>query len=246
MGLLSTLLLASLASSLVTSSALPLETRQGKASNVIDHNDVKSFPQTVPGDQLGVVYVAYQPTLKVVDRGCVPFPAVDKDGKVSGGLSATGIRNGGCSKSLGQIYVRSFMKDGYLILLYTWYFPKNNPVLNRGHRHDWQGAAVVLENPNSTDAKNVKAVCTSDSGRWTCSRRDFRLTHTSPRILYDKNGPSLFKTVLTKKKGGKQPLIAWDCLPQVARDAISNANWDSSFPPITDAYFPGTIAKIIW
>lgn len=45
----------------------------------IDSDKVVVFNQTVPSGTTGEVYLAYQPDLYVVN-GCVPFPAVDKNG----------------------------------------------------------------------------------------------------------------------------------------------------------------------
>ena len=46
---------------------------------VIDHDAVVGFPETVPDDNTGRLYLKYKPYLKVVN-GCVPFPAVDAEG----------------------------------------------------------------------------------------------------------------------------------------------------------------------
>ena len=50
---------------------------------------------------------AWQPILHVRWTSCVPFPAVDKDGAVTGGLKPTGPDDGNCDKSIGQCYVRA-------------------------------------------------------------------------------------------------------------------------------------------
>ena len=54
--------------------AFPLENRA-----VINSDAVVGFPQTVPSDTLGSLYLKYKPYLYVAN-GCVPFPAVDKSG----------------------------------------------------------------------------------------------------------------------------------------------------------------------
>lgn len=45
----------------------------------IDSDEIVGFPQSVPNNITGEVYLAYQPYLDVVN-GCVPFPAVDAEG----------------------------------------------------------------------------------------------------------------------------------------------------------------------
>ena len=61
---------------------------------VIAHDAVVGFPETVPDDNLGRIYLKYKPYLKVVN-GCVPFPAVDAEGNTryaSGPTQSYGIR----------------------------------------------------------------------------------------------------------------------------------------------------------
>lgn len=45
----------------------------------IASDEIVGFPETVPNDALGALYLKYKPFLKVVN-GCVPFPAVDAEG----------------------------------------------------------------------------------------------------------------------------------------------------------------------
>jgi hypothetical protein len=73
---------------------------EADAPQVINHDEVRGFP-----DSTSEFLKTYQPYLKV-DSGCVPFPAVDAAGNVSGGLKPSGFASDGCSKNLGQIYVR--------------------------------------------------------------------------------------------------------------------------------------------
>lgn len=54
--------------------AAPVEAR-----DVIDHDAVVGFDETVPATTEGSLMLAFKPLLKVVN-GCVPFPAVDADG----------------------------------------------------------------------------------------------------------------------------------------------------------------------
>lgn len=45
------------------------------------HNKVKPFPQSVPDNWLGQMYLKHKPYLAVLS-GCLPFPAVDPQGNV--------------------------------------------------------------------------------------------------------------------------------------------------------------------
>ena len=77
---------------------------------MIDHDQVQPI---YTGASALEMY--YQPLLYVTDQGCLPFPAVDAAGDVSGGLAASGSPNGGCTSSIG------------------------------GHRYEWEGIIVWLQ-----------------------------------------------------------------------------------------------------
>lgn len=68
-------LIALALSNLPVIAALPGLARRGAISS----DKVVGFNQTVPSGTTGEVYLAYQPDLYVIN-GCVPFPAVDKNG----------------------------------------------------------------------------------------------------------------------------------------------------------------------
>lgn len=58
----------------VSAAAVPLVRR-----GTVDSDQIVGFPDTVPSDMTGQVYMAYQPLLSV-ENGCVPFPGVDAEG----------------------------------------------------------------------------------------------------------------------------------------------------------------------
>lgn len=114
-------------------SASPLVTREER----IPHKDVVPLDEALVGGAYGKAYKKFQPYL-TVSTGCVPFPAVDKDGRLryaivtrliydlcteifcSNGLKKGGTHNGQCSESKGQIYTRGLKHDGKYALMYTW------------------------------------------------------------------------------------------------------------------------------
>ncbi|KAF9884241.1 hypothetical protein FE257_001973 [Aspergillus nanangensis] len=203
---------------------------------VIDHDKVVGFPETVPSGTSGDVYLAYQPLLHVVN-GCVPFPAVDADGNTSGGLQTTGSPSGDCDSSPGQIYVRGGMSGDNYALMYSWYWPKDNPSQDLGHRHDWEGVVVWLADSTSTSADNILAVCPSAHGGWDCSTDDYTLEGTQPLIKYFSIWPVNHQLGLTSTVGGSQPLIAWESLPSAAQTALQNTDFGSATVPFKDATF---------
>ncbi|CAG8958334.1 hypothetical protein HYFRA_00000691 [Hymenoscyphus fraxineus] len=238
MAVLSTLLqfsIALLASTIV--SAIPVEPR-----GVIGHDDVAGFPQTIPGGTTGAVYRAYQPFLKV-NNGCVPFPAVNSKGDTSGGLKPSGLSNGGCSKSTGQVYVRQGGANGRTALMYSWYFPKDSPSTELGHRHDWESVVVWLSSSTATNKENILAVCPSAHGGFTCAKSGYNLSGTSPLIKYESVWPVNHALGLSTVRGGQQPLVAWDSLPAAARTSLNNANFGDANVPFKDSNFNSNLGK---
>lgn len=66
-------------------SGSPLERR-----NVINHDAVVGFAETVPSGTAGSLYLKYKPFLKVFN-GCVPFPAVDANGNTGYAANTPGL-----------------------------------------------------------------------------------------------------------------------------------------------------------
>ena len=69
-----TALVAFLALAAQTTLASPLTPR-----GTIPHDQVQPFPEAVTAGVSGQLYLRHKPYLRV-DSGCVPFPAVDKNG----------------------------------------------------------------------------------------------------------------------------------------------------------------------
>lgn len=95
---------------------------------------------------------------------CYPSPAVSSDGKMDGGLKATGDMTGECREKEqldnSNTYYRkaSIKKDEveYSVHMYALYFKKDQwaPVspVGAGHRHDWEFALVWTKNGDLTHA----------------------------------------------------------------------------------------------
>ncbi|RJE18417.1 NPP1 domain protein [Aspergillus sclerotialis] len=207
----------------------------------IDSDKVIGFNTTVPEGVTGDIYQAYQPHLYVMN-GCVPFPAVDAAGNTNAGLKPTGPPSGDCKISTGQIYVRGARARSKYALMYSWYMPKDSPSTELGHRHDWEGVIVWLPDSTSISAENILAVCPSAHGGWDCSTDGFTLSGTSPLIKYFSVWPLDHQLGLTSTKGGMQPLVAWESLPDAARRAIEKTDFGSATPPFKDSVFEGNLA----
>ncbi|CAG8297389.1 unnamed protein product [Penicillium salamii] len=208
----------------------------------VDSDKLVGLPQTLPSGATGDLYLAYQPHLKVVN-GCVPFPAVDADGNTNAGLNPTGSSNGGCSSSTGQIYVRSGASGDHYAVMYSWYFPKDEPSTGIGHRHDWEGVIVWLSDSSSTAASNVLAVCPSAHGGWDCSTSDFTLDGTSPLIKYESIWPVDHSLGLTTTVGGTQPMVAWESLSSAVQNALDTTDFVKANVPFNENNWASNLAK---
>ncbi|RFU25515.1 hypothetical protein B7463_g10821, partial [Scytalidium lignicola] len=220
---------------LVTVNATPLQRR-----GTISSDDIVGFPETVPSGTVGQIYETYQPYLDVVN-GCVPFSAVDSQGNTNAGLKPTGASNGDCNSNTGQIYVRGATYGSNYGLMYSWYFPKDEPSDGLGHRHDWEGVIVWLSSSTGTSASNILAVCPSAHGDWDCTT-SFSLSGTGPLIKYQSVWPVDHSCGITSTVGGQQPLIAWESLPAVAQTALENTDFGAAIVPFIDAHFQTNLA----
>ncbi|RAL64760.1 hypothetical protein DID88_001791 [Monilinia fructigena] len=189
---------------------------QMESRAAIASNAVVGFAQAVPSGTVGDVYLAYKPYLK---------------------------SHGHCSSSPGQVYVRGAQSGSHYAVMYSWYFPKDEPSTGIGHRHDWEGVIVWLKSGSATDASNIVAVCPSAHGKWDCSTNGYSLSGTSPLIKYESVWPLDHSAGLTNEVGGQQPLIAWESLTDAARTALTNTDFGAANVPFKDANFDNNLGK---
>ncbi|KAE8877132.1 hypothetical protein PF005_g27983 [Phytophthora fragariae] len=203
---------------------------------VIPHDQVQPFPQPKPVTDVQKATLKYQPRLKIED-GCHPYPAVQADGAISGGLEWSGPMDGECEGSpLGsQVYARStWVKDKYAIM-YGWYFPKARaplilPLTLRifGHRNGWEYAIVWLDNP-TPDNSTILGVSLSAAVGWSKESppKEKYLDGDNLKVAYYYNhivGGTAVK--YTEEVGEFQDVITWDQLPKLPRDLLNNTDWD--------------------
>ncbi|KAH8655334.1 necrosis inducing protein [Xylariales sp. PMI_506] len=211
----------------------------------IAHDAVVAFAETVPDTVIGDLMLKWKPYLYVVD-GCVPFPAVDAEGNTSGGLKPTGSPSGSCSSSTGQIYSRAESYNNAFAIMYSWYFPKDEPswleaLVGIGHRYDWEGIVVWLSD-DTADA-TLLGVAASYHGDYVTST-DPSLSSDHPLIKYYTAYDILDHSCgFTDTVGGMQPLIAWDSLPTVSQEALADKDWGSANVPFIDSNFETNLAE---
>ncbi|KAK8205029.1 necrosis inducing protein [Phyllosticta capitalensis] len=215
----------------------PLERRA-----VIAHDAVVGFSETVPDTSVGQLYLKYKPLLKVVN-GCVPFPAVDADGNTSGGLAPSGDSSGDCDSSTGQVYVRSESYNDAYAIMYSWYWPKDEPSTGIGHRHDWEAIVVWIDDETSSNP-TILGVAASAHGDFSTTTSP-NLSGTRPLIKYESIWPVDHSLGFTSTVGGEQPLIAWESLPTAAQTALTDTDFGSANVPFKDANFETNLGKAV-
>lgn len=208
-----------------------------RAADVIDHDKVRGFP-----DSNSAFLKTFQPYLKVIE-GCVPFPAVDAAGNVSGGLEPSGMENGDCSRNLGQIYVRAGEYNGQCGVMYSWFFPKEHnlgwPYIG-GSRYDWQDVVVWLTSCDSE--AQVESVSYSSNGRYYVSTQP-HMHGTHPLVKYHREVTGYhFSLTDTRIRGGMQPAVSWSELTEEAREALDTYDFGMGVP-FNTYNFLGNLAK---
>ncbi|CAG8959721.1 hypothetical protein HYFRA_00001627 [Hymenoscyphus fraxineus] len=124
----------------------------------------------------------------------------------------------------------------------TGYFPKDSPSSGLGHRHDWEAVIVWLQSGTATNRENILAVCPSAHGDFECSKSP-NLDGVTPLIKYESIFPVNHALGFTNIKGGKQPLIAWESLPEPARTALINTDFRDANVPFKDENFNNNLGR---
>lgn len=201
-------------------------------ANIIPHNQIVGFPDKIQG-----YYKTFQPQLKVFD-GCVPFPAVDAAGNVSGGLQSSGTMNGHCSSNIGQVYVNQASFKGECALMYSWFFPKDQNVdgpVNSGHRYDWENIVVWLS--SCSNNARVNAISYSAHGKYDKDRNP-SLDGTHPLVAYQRNPiPLSHSLTKTHYHGGYQSGVSWLGLSPQARTTLDTYDFGKANVPFNSKNF---------
>ncbi|KAL5596504.1 hypothetical protein BROUX41_006730 [Berkeleyomyces rouxiae] len=233
-----------------TSSVPHLEARN---VNTKGHDQIVALGELVPDDNVGKAYRQFQPFLRI-DSGCFPYPAVDSDGNIGGGLKKGGSPEGKCRGSEGQLYVRSTWYKGYYAIMYAWYMPKDQGTGRLaliGHRHEWENAIVWIDNMDSYEPKilGISASKHSTYNKYNArpAANIFPQGNDRPQIKYYRD-VAFFGTHATNiddagKDGKEQVMVQWEMLPPAAREALENASFGDANCPIKDGRFLGQLEK---
>lgn len=158
----------------------------------------------------------------------------------SGGLAPTGSPTGDCASSPGQIYSRSATYSDQYAIMYSWYFPKDSPASGLGHRHDWENIVVWLS--EQSESASLLGVAASAHGEYATSTTP-ELEGDAPLIEYISYFPVNHQLDSTESRGGQQPLVAWESLPEAAQQALANTDWGDANVPFIEANFVNDLAE---
>ncbi|KAG3246888.1 hypothetical protein PI124_g8416 [Phytophthora idaei] len=191
----------------------------------INHDQVQPFPEQEPTTDSEKSAVKYKPQLHVSD-GCHPYPAVQANGEISGGLKWSGKPDGDCA-------------DGASLL-------------ESGHRHLWSFVIVWTDNPNP-DNSTILGVSTSPLSVNYEMKAPIELKYivngTTLKLDFYKDTPNGKSSIkLTEKPGRTQNLITWEQLTNEARDALSEFDFEGStlaevVMPLKDTVFTALLEQ---
>ncbi|KUF90201.1 hypothetical protein AM588_10002589 [Phytophthora nicotianae] len=210
---------------------------------VIGHNQVRPFPEPEPVTFSQKAAVKYKPQLKIED-GCHPYPAVQKDGSISGGLKWSGPR-------MANVQVRSWALRSML-------GPSRGavpvPLILRlfGHRHNWEYAIVWIDNPELENSTILGVSMSASVGYASQTPPETRYVDgDSVKLKYYYNhllGSTSLQ--LTEATGEFQDLITWDELSKLARYSLNHTDWDETLfnlaglkMPLKDGVFDELLNK---
>ncbi|KAG7375810.1 hypothetical protein PHYPSEUDO_015196 [Phytophthora pseudosyringae] len=174
------------------------------ATAAVDHDKVEPFPQPEPVTASEKAAIKFKTQLYTPENVCVPYPAVNAAGEVTGGLKGTN-GNDACKYAPkgSQVYGRAGWYKDVWAIMYVWYFPKGFWWSFPTRRHDWKSVVVWIDNPGLETSKIVGVAMSQ-------IRQETDLS--SPYLIFGDWG------------GDYQDLIMWEQLTDAARVALNDSN----------------------
>ncbi|OWZ18786.1 hypothetical protein PHMEG_0007070 [Phytophthora megakarya] len=228
------------------------------ATATIDHDKVQPIPQPEPATISEKAAVKFKPNFSKSLYACVPFPAVNAAGEVTGGLKGTNGNDACTDAPLGsQVYGRAGWYKDLWAMMYAWYFPKGFQGGFASRRHDWKSVVVWIDNP-AVDTPKIVGVSMSESDskydkelkvqpsffvghRWEGPRfRSVEIfgSNTSLRFQY---GMRIFGSpylAFASVDGEPQDLVMWEQLTDAARAALNDGNnFEKAEVPFSDEHY---------
>lgn len=193
------------------------------------------------------IYEKFKPVLRHT-WGCYPYPAVDIEGHVSGGLAPTGPYSGDCTFHYGTTYLRFMPYKGKIALMYAWYFPKEmrrerfarqsksssnvlidllvgSALVDDGQRHFWTNIIVWLDHVDVRSPFKLSWI-REDKYYNTPASTSWQVEGTRP-VVYKIEGEVTVDWEHESDAIPEMPLVLYDELPEVVKSALDTYDWPS-------------------
>jgi hypothetical protein len=131
-------------------------------------------------------------------------------------------------------------------MMYSWYMPKDQPIEGGGagpHRHEWEEVVVWLSD-DSPDAEFLGLAYSVHGDYDKVKGKDgIKFDGSHPLIEYGYDGFTNHHLWLAEEKGGSQPLIDWNALPEAAQNGLQTGDFEDAHVPFNDENFQGKLKK---
>lgn len=128
--------------------------------------------------------------------------------------------------------------------MYAWYFPKDQPLAGNvigGHRHDWEGVVIWLDNPGNASPKILGVAPSSHGGfkpSTTVKREGDRVKIEYFTAFFHDHALQQSDT-----RGRTHSLLQWESMTPAARTALQNTNFGSADVPFRNGNFENNLSK---
>ncbi|ONN71039.1 NPP1 family protein [Pseudomonas oryzihabitans] len=207
----------------------------------VGHDDIKQIAASATD-----IEFFYQPMISDGRDSCNNYPAVDAFGNVGGGLNPSGAPDGNCRGTNGQVYSRMVEYHNHCAIMYSWYFPKDQPPnylgIGPGHRHDWEN--IVVWTYDCKVGSPVVKVDYSTHGKYRVNYappvwrggQGYLVNGVHPKVTYHAtySGFADHSLDYTQDMGRNQPLISWSRMPLPAKNALNGYDFGAANVPFKD------------
>ncbi|CAH0473181.1 unnamed protein product [Peronospora belbahrii] len=213
----------------------------------LDFDQVAPFPEVQPDNEMYAAALRFKPQLHI-SNGCHPYPAVNKHGDTSDGLSVWRIFTTCKGSPLGsQIYGRMVEQGGHFVILYALFFPRDRMVSLPwfGHHSGWEHLFVRLSDFTS-NAELLSVTVKTQIGYTTYGPHEAQYMdgdHFKVKYTWLVHSQHFLKA--TTKPGEFQDLIMWSNMTKEAQDALEHTKFFGSKSPLSTKKFHRLVAKAL-
>lgn len=212
----------------------------GRRANTVNHDSLFPKPQTIaPGPNADAI-ARFNPRLRIA-HGCQPYTAVDDAGNISGGVKPGGRSASNCGDpGRAQTYARAGVVDGRFAIMYSWFFPKDQPRDDTigAHRYDWENIVVFPDDSR----QNLLGGGASGHGDY---KRAAPLP-TPPIVEYFTRFPTNHELQFSGDvRAVAHAILDWDAMTPQAREALQTHDFGKAGVPFKDGSFENNVRKAV-